>query len=80
MRALAKAFGAPDELVYKVPTADLESLVPLKPDEAAFGISYEEIDDFLEGKQGSDLAYDVIFSQYQATAHKRALPLDISNI
>ncbi len=80
VRALAKAFGAPDELVYKVPTADLESLVPLKPDEAAFGISYEEIDDFLEGKQVSDLAYDVIFSQYQATAHKRALPLDISNI
>jgi NAD+ synthase len=33
-----------------VPTADLESLVPLKPDEDAFGVTYEEIDDFLEGK------------------------------
>ena len=50
MRALAKALGAPDELVMKVPTADLETLKPMRPDEDAFGVSYEQIDDFLEGK------------------------------
>jgi len=76
VRGLAKAFGAPDSLVFKVPTADLESLSPLKPDEAAFGISYDEIDDFLEGKPVSDKAYDVIFKQYRATGHKRELPID----
>lgn len=76
VRALAKEFGVPETLVHKVPTADLENLAPLKPDEAAFGISYEEIDDFLEGKPVSDRAYEVIFQQYRATAHKRALPLD----
>ncbi|MGV3742249.1 MAG: ammonia-dependent NAD(+) synthetase [Burkholderiaceae bacterium] len=76
VRAVAKEFGVTDTLVFKVPTADLETLAPLKPDEAAFGLSYEEIDDFLEGKQVSERAYDIIFKQYQATAHKRALPLD----
>ncbi len=76
VRAVAKEFGVMDQLVFKVPTADLETLSPLKPDEAAFGLSYEEIDDFLEGKQVSERAYEIIFKQYQATAHKRALPLD----
>jgi NAD+ synthase len=76
VRALAKEMGAPDSLVHKVPTADLENLAPLKPDEAAFGISYEEIDDFLEGKPVSEQAYDVIFKQYRLTAHKRAMPFN----
>ncbi|MBC7204300.1 MAG: ammonia-dependent NAD(+) synthetase, partial [Pusillimonas sp.] len=46
VRALAQAFGAPDDLVHKVPTADLESLTPQKPDEQAFGITYDQLDDF----------------------------------
>lgn len=74
VRGLARAFGAPDELVEKVPTADLENLAPLKPDEAAFGVTYEEIDDFLEGKPVSDKARDIILRQYRATEHKRQLP------
>lgn len=74
VRGLARAFGAPEELVEKVPTADLENLAPLKPDEAAFGVTYEEIDDFLEGKPVSARARDVILKQYHATAHKRVLP------
>jgi NAD+ synthase len=80
VRALAKEFDAPEDLVHKIPTADLENLAPLKPDEAAFGISYEEIDDFLEGKVVSERAYDIIFKQYALTAHKRALPLDLFTV
>lgn len=76
VRALAKAFGAHHSLVHKVPTADLENLAPLKPDEAAFGVTYDEIDDFLEGKQIGDRAYDIILKQYRLTAHKRALPVE----
>ncbi len=76
VRALAKAFGAHEELVYKIPTADLENLAPLKPDEVAFGVTYDEIDDFLEGKRISDRAYGVIMKQYRLTAHKRALPVE----
>ena len=73
-RALAKALGAPEELVMKEPTADLESLTPLKPDEDAFGVSYEEIDDFLEGKPIPEASAQTIERQWFATMHKRALP------
>src|SRR5690606_21724401 len=75
VRALAKALGAPDALVMKVPTADLESLVPLKPDEDAFGVSYGVIDDFLEGKDIEPEAFEVILRTYRQSAHKRALPV-----
>lgn len=76
VRALAKVFGMHESLVHKIPTADLESLAPLKPDEAAFGVTYNEIDDFLEGKAISTNAYDIILKQYRLTAHKRALPVE----
>lgn len=76
VRALAKTLGAHEALVHKIPTADLEDLVPLKPDEASFGVTYEEIDDFLEGKRISDRAYDIILKQYRSTAHKRTLPVE----
>jgi NAD+ synthase len=75
VRALAQVLGAPQELVMKVPTADLESLVPLKPDEEAFGVTYAEIDDFLEGKAVSQASIEVIHRQWLATMHKRALPV-----
>jgi NAD+ synthase len=76
VRALAKAFGADESLVYKVPTADLETLCPLKPDEESFCLTYDEIDDFLEGKEVSMSTYETILKQYRATAHKRAHPTD----
>ncbi|MGN6389786.1 MAG: ammonia-dependent NAD(+) synthetase [Burkholderiaceae bacterium] len=74
VRRLAQVFGAPEELAMKVPTADLEDLAPLKPDEEALGIRYDDIDDFLEGKSVSDAVWDRIVRQYRATAHKRSLP------
>ncbi|HUH39387.1 MAG TPA: ammonia-dependent NAD(+) synthetase [Castellaniella sp.] len=75
VRALASAMGAPDALVQKVPTADLELLTPLRPDEDAFGVPYEQIDDFLEGRDVDDQAFDTIVSVYRRSAHKRALPI-----
>ena len=75
VRALASALGAPGELVFKVPTADLELLAPLKPDEDAFGVSYEQIDDFLEGRDVAPEAFDIIVSTWRRSAHKRALPV-----
>ena len=75
VRECAKLLGAPDELVNKVPTADLESLVPGKPDEDAFGVSYDQIDDFLEGKAIDDEATQIIIKTFHASAHKRALPV-----
>lgn len=74
VRALGSLLGAPDRLVHKVPTADLESLRPLRPDEDAYGVTYAQIDDYLEGKDVDADAVAVIERQFRATAHKRALP------
>uniref|UniRef100_E1TK32 NH(3)-dependent NAD(+) synthetase n=1 Tax=Burkholderia sp. (strain CCGE1003) TaxID=640512 RepID=E1TK32_BURSG len=74
VRAVAKALGASDALAYKVPTADLEALRPQRPDEDAYGVPYETIDDFLEGKPVSDEARNIILRFYTVTRHKRALP------
>ncbi|MEU7639231.1 MULTISPECIES: ammonia-dependent NAD(+) synthetase [unclassified Streptomyces] len=75
VRAVAEALGAPDELVHKVPTADLETLDPGKPDEDALGVTYDQIDDFLEGRPVDDAAFLAIDRRYRLTAHKRALPI-----
>ncbi|WP_028222130.1 adenine nucleotide alpha hydrolase family protein [Paraburkholderia oxyphila] len=74
--AEALAFIAPDETLSAdvAPPADLETLRPLRSDEDAYGVSYEEIDDFLEGKPLSDFAYSTILRFYDTTRHKRALP------
>ncbi|WP_263226467.1 ammonia-dependent NAD(+) synthetase [Pseudomonas alabamensis] len=74
VRAIARAMGAPENLVEKVPTADLEDLAPGKPDEAAHGVTYVEIDDFLHGKPVADRVAEIIVSAYRKTQHKRELP------
>ncbi|MBZ9974134.1 MULTISPECIES: ammonia-dependent NAD(+) synthetase [unclassified Mesorhizobium] len=75
VRALAAHLGAPPQLVNKVPTADLENLVPLRPDEDAYGVTYDQIDDFLEGKEIDEAARKRILDAYLSTAHKRSLPV-----
>lgn len=74
VRAIAAHLGAPEKLVRKVPTADLEELKPGKPDEEAHGVTYAEIDAFLQGQKVSEAACTTIVRTYDATAHKRALP------
>jgi NAD+ synthase len=74
VRALAQHLGAPEQLVFKTPTADLESDAPLRPDEDAYGVTYDEIDDFLEGKEIKQSSLDRIVTMYRASEHKRALP------
>ncbi len=75
VRAIAAHLGAPKHLVQKTPTADLEELRPGKPDEEAHGVTYAEIDAFLHGQKVSDEAYATIVRTYNATRHKRELPL-----
>jgi len=71
VRALAKHLGAPQVLVEKAPTADLEELDPGKKDESALGLSYDQIDDFLEGKPVSDEVSDKLVGIFNRTQHKR---------
>ncbi len=79
IRSIAQHCGASVALAYKVPTADLETLTPLKPDEVSFGLPYDDIDDFLEGKIVSPQAYEIILRQYRSTEHKRTLPISLVN-
>lgn len=57
------------------PTADLESDAPLRPDEEVYGVTYEDIDNFLEGKALAETARLRILNTYRASGHKRALPV-----
>ena len=50
---MLKALGADPALYEKIPTADLEEEKPGIADEVALGVTYNEIDDYLEGKQVS---------------------------
>ncbi|MCW3814228.1 ammonia-dependent NAD(+) synthetase [Micromonospora sp. DR5-3] len=75
VRALARALGAPAELVGKAPTADLESLAPGKLDEDALGLTYEQIDDYLEGRPVPAEVAEALVARYRATEHKRGLPI-----
>ncbi len=75
VRQIAEELGAPSPLVEKSPTADLECLDPGKTDEDALGISYDQLDDFLEGKQVSTKVSEHIVNIYKNTQHKRkAIP------
>ncbi|OON80027.1 ammonia-dependent NAD(+) synthetase [Streptomyces tsukubensis] len=75
VRAVAALLGAPDQLVRKAPTADLESLTPGKLDEDALGVTYDDIDDFLEGEPVSEEVFETIVRRYRRTEHKRQLPV-----
>lgn len=76
-RQLLAALGAPAPLYTKVPTADLEDQRPGLADEAALGVSYEDIDNYLEGQEISVQAAQQIETWYQKTAHKRRLPYTV---
>jgi NAD+ synthase len=71
VRQLATYMGAPEKVITKAPTADLESLTPQLADEQALGLSYDEIDDFLEGRDVSPAVSDKLVAIYQKTQHKR---------
>ncbi len=76
-REMLKALGSPEHLYTKVPTADLEEDKPAIPDEVALGITYEQIDDYLEGKEIADDAREKLEGYYLKTQHKRNLPVTI---
>lgn len=80
VRLIAKELGAPSILVDKAPTADLEDLEPGKTDEDALGITYDQLDDFLEGKEVTTEISEHIVAIYLRTQHKRkAIPTIYDN-
>jgi NAD+ synthase len=79
VRKLAEAIGVPEKLYSKTPTADLEEIRPQLADEVALGFSYDDLDDFLEGKSVSDEVVAKIVAQYEKTRHKRNWPVAFSH-
>ncbi|ETA73906.1 ammonia-dependent NAD(+) synthetase [Ligilactobacillus equi] len=76
-RAMLEVLGAPKHLYEKAPTADLEEDRPALPDEVALGVTYTQIDDYLEGKYIDPAAAEKIEGWYTKTAHKRHLPITV---
>ncbi|MFD0516626.1 ammonia-dependent NAD(+) synthetase [Paractinoplanes durhamensis] len=73
--ALLRELGAPASTWQKVPTADLEDDRPALPDEVALGLTYAEIDDYLEGVGVTPELAARVESVYLATRHKRTVPV-----
>ena len=72
------AYLAADPAIYeKVPTADLEDGKPGLADELALGVTYDQIDDYLEGRQVVETSRQVIENWWLKTTHKRHLPITV---
>lgn len=74
-RDMLKALNVPEVFVTKAPTADLLDTAPGQADEQELGLSYDVIDDYLEGKDVPTDKAEVIERRYAETMHKRALPI-----
>ena len=73
--ALLRELGAPASVWEKVPTADLEDDRPALPDEEALGLTYRQIDDYLEGLDVPSEVAARLEAIHGATRHRRALPV-----
>jgi NAD+ synthase len=76
-KQLLKVLKAPEHLYLKTPTADLEENRPALADEAALGVTYQNIDDYLEGRDVPATAVEKIENWYLKTQHKRHLPINV---
>lgn len=76
-RALLAELGAPERVWKKVPTADLLDDRPGRTDEDELGLSYDQIDDYLEGREVPEGVAELIEQKYLSTRHKRAVPVTI---
>lgn len=74
---MLKELGAPEHLYMKIPTADLEEDRPAIPDEVALGVTYDHIDDYLEGKEIDAEAKEKIEGYFLRSRHKRNLPVTV---
>lgn len=74
-KQLLAYLDAPAKLYEKTPMADLEEDRPALPDEVALGVTYQNIDDYLEGKSVDSAVAEKIEAWYQRTGHKRHLPV-----
>ena len=61
----------------KKPTADLLDATPGREDEDELGITYDVIDDYLEGREVTEEQAEAIEHRYLITRHKRTTPVSL---
>ncbi|WP_369355395.1 ammonia-dependent NAD(+) synthetase [Lysinibacillus capsici] len=76
-KQLLAELQCPEHLYKKVPTADLEEDRPSLPDEVALGVTYDQIDDYLEGKEIPEEPRRRLEGYYLRSQHKRHMPITI---
>lgn len=76
-KEMLKFLNCPEHLYHKAPTADLEENKPGLPDEVALGVSYRDVDNYLEGHEVSEEAAEKIESLWRKSEHKRHLPVTV---
>lgn len=77
VRSLVEHLGGPRQLWTKEPTADLLDDRPGQNDEDELGLSYDDIDDYLEGREVPGEIAEQIEARWRATRHKRTTPPSI---
>lgn len=73
--ALLRELGGPDRLWEKVPTADLLDDQPGQADEDSLGVSYPELDAYLQGYPVSGETREIVERRYLGSEHKRRPPV-----
>ncbi|WP_454638686.1 ammonia-dependent NAD(+) synthetase [Bacillus mycoides] len=73
-RDLLQELGANERLYLKMPTADLLDEKPGQADETELGITYDQLDDYLEGKSVPADVAEKIEKRYKVSEHKRQVP------
>ncbi|WP_445487117.1 ammonia-dependent NAD(+) synthetase [Niallia sp. 03133] len=76
-KQLLKELNAEERIYLKVPTADLLDNNPGQADETELGITYDQLDDYLEGKEVSSEVSEKIEARYLVTEHKRQVPVSM---
>lgn len=74
-KAMLAHLGAPESTYLKVPTADLLDEEPGQTDEDSLGLTYEQIDDYLEGREVAAEVAQRIEDRYRSSEHKRQMPV-----
>ena len=78
-RSLLRHLGAPEQLWAKVPTADLLDDNVGQTDEDELGLRYDDIDDYLEGREVPDEAAEALEQAWHRNRHKRTTPVEVSD-
>lgn len=71
VKALSRYFGVPERIIEKAPSGGLWEG---QTDEEEMGVTYQELDGHLNGKEVPEEALEMILRMHRQSEHKRQLP------